>query len=111
MQLEAGSTRHGTSSRPVVAALLLIAIVAIGIVVARPQSASTERPAVSTAWGVERAALVEAGYTGRLGAARSADWSAAATAVGFTGRVGAATEPADWTESATDSGFTGRLGS
>jgi len=110
MQLEAGSTRHGTSSRPVVAALLLIAVVAVGIAVARPQSASTERPAISTAWGVERAALVQAGYTGRLGAAAIADWSSAATAAGFTGRVGAATEPTDWTESAVDAGFTGRLG-
>jgi hypothetical protein len=110
MQLEAGSTGHRTSIRPVVAALVLIAVVAIGFAVVRPQSAPTERPAVSTAWGVERAALAEAGYTGRLGGVGLADWSSAARAAGFTGRVGAAVEPADWTESAVDAGFTGRLG-
>lgn len=110
MQLEAGSARRGTSSRPVVAAFLVIAVAAIGFAVARPQSASIERPAVSTIWGVEREALAGAGYTGRLGAAAFVDWSSAATAAGFTGRVGAAIEPTDWTGSAADAGFTGRLG-
>jgi hypothetical protein len=76
--------------------------------ITRPETAPVDRQQTSASWGMDREALVQAGYTGRLGATTEAP--SFIPRDGFTGRVAETAQRIDWTDQAIDAGFTGRVG-
>ena len=114
-RIEARPVSRGFSMGPVLAVLLSVGLavgaIAIGMS-ARPESVAGVRPVEAvSAWGLDREALAQSGFTGRLGAATTTVvWTSAALDAGFTGRLGAATESSSWIDRANAAGYTGRLG-
>jgi hypothetical protein len=95
MRVEATPTLRRLSFAPVVAllvaAVVVVVVVAVTLALTRPGAAVDERPHTFSVGGVGREALIEAGSTGRLGAAAPVsfvDWTEVAEAAGFTGRLG-----------------------
>ncbi len=129
-RIETGSAEHRFSFGPVMALVLLAVVVAIAYAITRPQTVPADRPQTSAGSGMDRQALVQAGFTGRLGGTTEApslilrhgstgpvgetssltNWTQQATDVGFTGRMGGTTTPTDWRELALAAGYAGRAG-
>lgn len=107
-RIETRSAGRRLSFGPVVALLLLAVVVAIAYAITRPETAPVDDRQTSASWGMDREALVQAGFTGRLGGTTEAP--SFIPRDGYTGRVAQTSKPTDWTQPATDAGFTGRVG-
>jgi len=114
-RIEARPIDHRFAMGPFVAVLLSVglAVGAIAIGLSARQEPVQNVPVAEnvTASGLDREALVQSGFTGRLGASTATvGWTAAALDAGYTGRLGGSTASTSWTAAALDAGYTGRLG-